>query len=530
MSLRINHNITALNAHRNLVNSTMMLASSMEKLSSGFRINRAADNPAGLVISEQFRAQIAGLNQAIENSEGSINMIQTAEGALTEINNLLASMRQLAIHAANEGFNDANQLAADQAELENSIKTIDRIAANTEFGTKKLLDGSKDNIATITSSNTSGVTIVQSGLKSGIHSISATKTADASATLNTTSLGLSLVSNGTPVNLTEGIHNVDVLQASGVAQKNSGSVDIADAFGNNLVLAALADKANVDSVAALGIPVVAGEEGTYNVVINYQEQGESPSGDQTLTVAIVIGDTDAQVAAKFVTAIAQNTALAGKIDASIVAGSLRFEASNAGADYSFKVTTSSDNATTSYFTFVAGTSDRGISDNELNFTVTTATNAGVTSNVTVAAATYTSVAALNTAINTALDTAFGKVQGDAASSDIITTVTGTSSDQILFATRDEGSDYKIRMNAFGGGTGALENVLGMNADTVAISGQDALVAFDSFTNTLTSVKFAGVNTSVTLQNKATGSSNIGTIEMDVSNAPTGINIGNLLLD
>ena len=249
-----------------------------------------------------------------------------------------------------------------------------------------------------------------------------------------------------------------------------------------------------------------------------------------LTVAIVIGDTDAQVAAKFVTAIAQNTVLAGKIDASIVAGSLRFEASNAGADYSFKVTTSSDNATTSYFTFVAGTSDRGISDNELNFTVTTATNAGVTSNVTVAAATYTSVAALNTAINTALDTAFGKVQGDVTSADIIATVTGTSSDQILFATRDEGSDYKIQMNAFGGGTGALENVFNMTADTVAISGQDSLVAFDSFTNTLTSVKFAGVNTAVTLVNKSAGSSNIGTIEMAVANAPTGINLGNLLLD
>ncbi|MCH9032847.1 MAG: flagellin, partial [candidate division Zixibacteria bacterium] len=209
MSLRINHNITALDAHRNLVNSTVMLARSMEKLSSGFRINRAADDPAGLVISEQFRAQIAGLNRAISNSEGSINMIQTAEGALTEISNLLISMRELAIHAANEGFNDANQLAADQAEIENAIRTVDRIASNTEFGTKKLLDGSKDNIATITSANTSGVSIIQSNLSSGTHSISATKTAGASAILNTTSLGISLVSNGSPVNLDEKIHNID---------------------------------------------------------------------------------------------------------------------------------------------------------------------------------------------------------------------------------------------------------------------------------------------------------------------------------
>ena len=117
MSLRINHNLAALNAHRNLVNTTGDLLSSMQRLSSGFRINQGSDDPAGLVISEQFRAQIAGLNRAIQNSEGSITMIQTAEGALTEINNLLISMRELAIHAANEGFNDADQLAADQAEI-----------------------------------------------------------------------------------------------------------------------------------------------------------------------------------------------------------------------------------------------------------------------------------------------------------------------------------------------------------------------------------------------------------------------------
>src|SRR3972149_89829 len=149
ISLRINHNLAALNANRNLKLTTQALSKSMQKLSSGFRINAAADDPAGLVISEQFRSQIAGLNRAIQNSEGSISMIQTAEGALTEINNLLISMRELAIHAANEGFNDTDQLAADQAEIANAIKTIDRIASNTPFGTKKILDGSKDNIATI---------------------------------------------------------------------------------------------------------------------------------------------------------------------------------------------------------------------------------------------------------------------------------------------------------------------------------------------------------------------------------------------
>jgi len=84
MSLRINHNLAALNANRNLNETNSALSKSMQRLSSGYRINQGADDPAGLVISEQFRAQIAGLNRAIGNSEGSINMIQTAEGALTE--------------------------------------------------------------------------------------------------------------------------------------------------------------------------------------------------------------------------------------------------------------------------------------------------------------------------------------------------------------------------------------------------------------------------------------------------------------
>jgi flagellin len=282
MSLRINHNLAALNAHRNLQNTTDMLAKSMQRLSSGFRINQGSDNPAGLVISEQFRAQIAGLNRAIENSEGSISMIQTAEGALTEINNLLVSMRELAIHAANEGFNDADQLAADQAEIDNAIKTIDRIAANTQFGTKNLLDGSKDNIATITSANSSAVNIKTSFLANGQHSISATKTADATASLNTESLGLALSNtDGDPYNLEEKIHTVDVVQSSDVAKKVSGSFSLADAWGNNLTINSTGSAAQLTSAGTIGT-ATASHAGTYTVVLNYQENGMSPTGDQTL--------------------------------------------------------------------------------------------------------------------------------------------------------------------------------------------------------------------------------------------------------
>ncbi|TVR08557.1 MAG: flagellin, partial [Planctomycetota bacterium] len=142
MSLRINNNITSLNAQRNLQNNDAAVGRSLERLSSGLRINKAADDAAGLVISEQMRAQITGLNQAIANSETAVSMVQTAEGALDEVNSLLLKARQLALHAANEGANDTNQLIADQNELDNVIDAISRISDFTQFGTKKLLDGS----------------------------------------------------------------------------------------------------------------------------------------------------------------------------------------------------------------------------------------------------------------------------------------------------------------------------------------------------------------------------------------------------
>ncbi len=528
MALRINHNLAALNAHRNLVKTTNGLTSSMEKLSSGFRINKGSDNPAGLVISEQFRAQIAGLNRAIENSEGSINMIQTAEGALTEISNLLISMRELAIHAANEGFNDADQLAADQAEIDNAIKTIDRIAAHTQFGTKKLLDGSKENIATITSANSSLVTIRQSNLTTGAHSISATKTADATATLNTTSLGLSLANtDGDPFNLDERIHNLDVVQASDVAKKTSDQITIADAWGANLTVAATATKAQVSSAAGLGV-ATASHAGSYTVVFNYQESGEAVTGEQTINVDVVVGDDANTVAAKFNTQLSLNTALAGKVLASGTAGAgnfLRFTAANEGAQYSLKTNASTTNATAALFT-VASQNVRGVSGNTLSVTATTVKNSGVTQTVTVAAATYTSLESFVTALDAGLLTAFGTVSGGTIS-DVDAAVLDTN--KIQLATRDEGSDYKIKLDTVGTGTGDLENVLGFTADTLANAGTDALVSLDNYTTSISSVKY-GSTSQVTLGNMADGETGRGTINLTVSNAQVGVNLGNLLLD
>lgn len=142
MGLVINNNVTSLTAQHNLLRSSSALSTSLERLSSGMKINRGADGPAALVISEQQRAQIAGLDTAIQNTEKGVSLVQTVEGALSEINSLLVKVRGLALDSANTAINDSNTLAANQAEVANALDTIDRIATNTQFGTKKVLDGS----------------------------------------------------------------------------------------------------------------------------------------------------------------------------------------------------------------------------------------------------------------------------------------------------------------------------------------------------------------------------------------------------
>jgi flagellin len=142
MSLRINQNTTALNAHRNLEKANVRVSKSLERLSSGLRINSAGDGAAALMASEQLRSQVASIDQAIRNSESTISMVQTAEGALAEANNTLVAMRQLAVQSANEGSNDAVMLEANQTAIRNMVSSLDRIAEFTQFGQKKLLDGS----------------------------------------------------------------------------------------------------------------------------------------------------------------------------------------------------------------------------------------------------------------------------------------------------------------------------------------------------------------------------------------------------
>ncbi|WP_209368431.1 flagellin [Priestia megaterium] len=141
--MRINHNITALNTYRQYNTANNAQAKSMEKLSSGMRINSAADDAAGLAISEKMRGQIRGLDQASRNSQDGISLIQTAEGALNETHDILQRMRELVVQAGNE-TNGADEKGAIQDEIEQLQTEITGISDRTEFNGKKLLDGNLD--------------------------------------------------------------------------------------------------------------------------------------------------------------------------------------------------------------------------------------------------------------------------------------------------------------------------------------------------------------------------------------------------
>ena len=142
IEMRIQHNIMAMNAYRNYANNTSALSKNLEKLSSGYKINRAGDDAAGLAISEKMRAQITGLDKAQDNAKDGISLVQTAEGALTEVHDMLNRMYELAEQSANGTFEDGTDRKQLQKEVDQLKSEINRIADSANFNGIKLLDGS----------------------------------------------------------------------------------------------------------------------------------------------------------------------------------------------------------------------------------------------------------------------------------------------------------------------------------------------------------------------------------------------------
>ena len=164
--MRVNHNIAAINSLRHLSSSTNDTKKNLERLSSGMKINSAADDAAGLVISQNLRAQISGLRTATRNVQDGISVVQTAEGALNEVHSMLTRMRELAVQSANSGANDSDAIAAAQAEVDSLIDEIDHISDETTFGSINLLDGNYAGVFQVSQASGDTVTVTISDLDS----------------------------------------------------------------------------------------------------------------------------------------------------------------------------------------------------------------------------------------------------------------------------------------------------------------------------------------------------------------------------
>jgi len=217
MSLRINHNLSAVNAHRNVVNNSSAQQKTMEKLSSGLKINRAADSPAQLQISENLRAQGAGLRQAIDNSEMAVSLMQTAEGALEEVSRALVQARQLAVHAGNEGVNDPNMMLADQREINNILEQVNRVATSTQYGHNYLLDGSRAGNGVTTGEYLEFVEGSTEAHSSGVggYDIEINNAATRATHSGTVGLSQGLIDAGEQITVSEGGRTVNFLTQKG---------------------------------------------------------------------------------------------------------------------------------------------------------------------------------------------------------------------------------------------------------------------------------------------------------------------------
>lgn len=192
MGMVINTNISALNTYNALNANSNALSKSLEKLSSGYQINSAADDAAGLAISEKMRSQIRGLDQASENAQNGTSLLQTADGALSDTEDILQRMRELAVQAASETNTDSDRQYI-QDEIEQLTTQIDSIASDTTFNTQNLLDGTMGVNSTTDTTDAlalGDVSITSADIASGTYSVTLTNAATITATANTNSLGL----------------------------------------------------------------------------------------------------------------------------------------------------------------------------------------------------------------------------------------------------------------------------------------------------------------------------------------------------
>lgn len=302
MAQVINTNVASLNAQRNLNKSQSMLSTSLQRLSSGMRINSAKDDAAGLAISERFTAQIRGLNQAARNSNDGISLAQTAEGALGEVTNNLQRIRELAVQSSN-ATNSASDRLAMQEEVTQLMAEVERVANQSNFNGVKLLDGSFSS------------QVFQVGANVG-------ETITVSSIVDATATGL-------------GLDNSEATRTNGTAV--TAALTAGDLTVNGVDVGAVAQDAKLQAAAitASSTAVTATASTSVNIGAFTASGAASGASSYTLTVAGV-DITDTTVATETVTAADMDTALAaGTVLADLAAAGITTSGSFAGGNMTF---------------------------------------------------------------------------------------------------------------------------------------------------------------------------------------------------
>jgi flagellin len=318
MSTYINTNTTAYMASLNLDANTAAESKDIERLSTGLKINSAADDPAGLVTSEDESAQLSGLNQATDNTNNAINLTQTAEGALNQVQTLLVSMRQLAVAASQTGTNNSTELAADQAQITSAIQSINNISTTTQFNNSNLLDGSANALGTTTpgsaslSAATAGTSLLAEGSYTSalsgasITTNNATYTSQASAavtgmtTANAAFSG-SIVIGGTSYAVGQNYNATGPVDGtaqtlSALNTEISGSGFQASVSANELVLTSTTAGVNTTAVTLTGLNAYTNSGGTTTTAGTALTAGTAVAGANTYATVTGLGNSVNSVA------------------------------------------------------------------------------------------------------------------------------------------------------------------------------------------------------------------------------------------
>jgi flagellin len=394
MSLSIVNNTASLSAQNSLNNTNNALNTSLQRLSTGLKINSGADGPAAYVIGQQQSAQIAGLNTAIDNTNQAVSVVQTASGGLGEISSLLTQIRGLALNSANSGVNNSTALAANQAQINNAIATINSIAQTTTLDGKNLLDGSAAITGTADTANTLGLGNIQAGQNAaaGTYAVNITTAGTGGTVTGAASDGSSLATSGTLTLTGGGLTNGLTVSLSAGDNVNTAATKIQQALNSSTSDGGGAGKFAV-SVTGGKITIASNVLGSSKVTVS-SDSAATKNATGFATGAGTAGTDGVALAAT----VSYNGGAAVNAAVSAGSGGLNNQISFGGADgLNFGVNVSGGTSAT-------GTTNVTVANNSLVFQI--GANANQTASIAIAnaqaSALGTGVSGLNNANTTSL--------------------------------------------------------------------------------------------------------------------------------